>query len=99
MEGVVSGFLTPPSGMGVSPRFRATGGRGPAGKGSGRFLAGKLHSATQSDISWSAGPFARSEEHTSELQSRENLVCRLLLEKKKAGTQPAPGGQTRKRGM
>src|SRR5690606_41147250 len=33
-------------------------------------------------------PFAealegRSEEHTSELQSRENLVCRLLLEKKK----------------
>src|SRR5690606_41501212 len=28
----------------------------------------------------------RSEEHTSELQSRENLVCRLLLEKKKADT-------------
>src|SRR5690606_41853100 len=30
---------------------------------------------------------ARSEEHTSELQSRENLVCRLLLEKKKQQTQ------------
>src|SRR5690606_39481197 len=29
------------------------------------------------------GDGARSEEHTSELQSRENLVCRLLLEKKK----------------
>src|SRR5690606_40986913 len=28
-------------------------------------------------------PGGRSEEHTSELQSRENLVCRLLLEKKK----------------
>src|SRR5436309_7545283 len=28
------------------------------------------------------GPGLRSEEHTSELQSRENLVCRLLLEKK-----------------
>src|SRR5690606_40819764 len=28
-------------------------------------------------------PVPRSEEHTSELQSRENLVCRLLLEKKK----------------
>src|SRR5690606_41092302 len=28
----------------------------------------------------------RSEEHTSELQSRENLVCRLLLEKKKQPT-------------
>src|SRR5690606_39872802 len=29
-----------------------------------------------------AGQQHRSEEHTSELQSRENLVCRLLLEKK-----------------
>src|SRR2546421_4553513 len=29
----------------------------------------------------------RSEEHTSELQSRSDLVCRLLLEKKKEGTQ------------
>src|SRR5436309_9966204 len=31
-----------------------------------------------------AGGCRRSEEHTSELQSRENLVCRLLLEKKKS---------------
>src|SRR5690606_42087766 len=31
----------------------------------------------------------RSEEHTSELQSRENLVCRLLLEKKKTCHHPA----------
>src|SRR3712207_8522613 len=30
-----------------------------------------------------AAPGARSEEHTSELQSRQYLVCRLLLEKKK----------------
>src|SRR5947209_19705339 len=30
-----------------------------------------------------AGHVARSEEHTSELQSRQYLVCRLLLEKKK----------------
>src|SRR2546430_4971422 len=29
----------------------------------------------------------RSEEHTSELQSQSNLVCRLLLEKKKQNTQ------------
>src|SRR3712207_8115948 len=29
------------------------------------------------------GPVPRSEEHTSELQSRQYLVCRLLLEKKK----------------
>src|SRR3712207_7931570 len=31
-------------------------------------------------------PHARSEEHTSELQSRQYLVCRLLLEKKKHNT-------------
>src|SRR2546430_11303784 len=31
----------------------------------------------------------RSEEHTSELQSQSNLVCRLLLEKKKKMKQPA----------
>src|SRR5438046_3656744 len=38
---------------------------------------------------WTAGwefEFARSEEHTSELQSLTNLVCRLLLEKKKKKT-------------
>src|SRR2546430_12737324 len=33
-----------------------------------------------------AGKDARSEEHTSELQSQSNLVCRLLLEKKKTAT-------------
>src|SRR3712207_8799113 len=32
---------------------------------------------------WRSELFARSEEHTSELQSRQYLVCRLLLEKKK----------------
>src|SRR5690606_41613673 len=32
----------------------------------------------------------RSEEHTSELQSRENLVCRLLLEKQKITTNISP---------
>src|SRR5690606_39716821 len=32
---------------------------------------------------YNSGTAPRSEEHTSELQSRENLVCRLLLEKKK----------------
>src|SRR2546430_17267498 len=31
----------------------------------------------------------RSEEHTSELQSQSNLVCRLLLEKKKKKTKPS----------
>src|SRR5690606_42001146 len=37
--------------------------------------AERLHETTEKSL--------RSEEHTSELQSRENLVCRLLLEKKK----------------
>src|SRR2546421_13103161 len=32
----------------------------------------------------------RSEEHTSELQSRSDLVCRLLLEKKKKNGHPTP---------
>src|SRR5690606_41321416 len=36
-----------------------------------------------SDIELRQCRIIRSEEHTSELQSRENLVCRLLLEKKK----------------
>src|SRR5437868_10407833 len=35
------------------------------------------------DRGWRAGREDRSEEHTSELQSRFDLVCRLLLEKKK----------------
>src|SRR5438105_9793418 len=35
------------------------------------------------DLSTHAATVARSEEHTSELQSRVDLVCRLLLEKKK----------------
>src|SRR5688572_31406128 len=36
----------------------------------------------------------RSEEHTSELQSQSNLVCRLLLEKKKKTNKTAPPQQT-----
>src|SRR2546427_1305612 len=39
-------------------------------------------------ISTRITPQRRSEEHTSELQSQSNLVCRLLLEKKKPVTTP-----------
>src|SRR3712207_7662767 len=39
------------------------------------------------------GPPGRSEEHTSELQSRQYLVCRLLLEKKMQ-TEPVSSQQT-----
>src|SRR5438874_4753389 len=38
---------------------------------------------------------ARSEEHTSELQSRRDLVCRLLLEKKKKKTKNASKKKTK----
>src|SRR2546421_8437809 len=41
----------------------------------------------------SSVPAARSEEHTSELQSRSDLVCRLLLEKKKT-KRPSDGGSS-----
>src|SRR5436309_4709555 len=39
----------------------------------------------------------RSEEHTSELQSRENLVCRLLLEKKNRGGRRDSAGEQERR--
>src|SRR5690606_40308350 len=42
-----------------------------------------VHQVIAHDTAYAAqGQRWRSEEHTSELQSRENLVCRLLLEKK-----------------
>src|SRR2546430_6969027 len=42
-----------------------------------------LGHAVRSRAGEPSGPATRSEEHTSELQSQSNLVCRLLLEKKK----------------
>src|SRR3712207_7860320 len=45
-----------------------------------------LVGATGPEGDLSGGELARSEEHTSELQSRQYLVCRLLLEKKKTNT-------------
>src|SRR3712207_7808305 len=44
-------------------------------------LAGAGHAVAARDVSMAG--LLRSEEHTSELQSRQYLVCRLLLEKKK----------------
>ena len=57
-------------------------------QGAGQVLAGggnPFDPAVQAQLHAGARAFAddRSEEHTSELQSRRNLVCRLLLEKKK----------------
>src|SRR5690606_40840766 len=50
---------------------------GPMPGGIGFFLRKKFYPRLFKSVG------RRSEEHTSELQSRENLVCRLLLEKKK----------------
>src|SRR5690349_23183070 len=59
-------------------------------------LAGAAHYQPQ-DGAWSLAYLSppwlfvgRSEEHTSELQSRRDLVCRLLLEKKKKNTKDKP---------
>src|SRR2546429_3393640 len=51
------------------------------GKLTTRCAPGKWNSSLKKR--WNGGTSARSEEHTSELQSRLHLVCRLLLEKKK----------------
>src|SRR3712207_8247842 len=42
------------------------------------------------DGAWTEATLPRSEEHTSELQSRQYLVCRLLLEKKKIKCRTLP---------
>src|SRR2546422_4618058 len=55
--------------------------RGP--RSSPRALSSLAGILKPSSFSMRALAFARSEEHTSELQSRLHLVCRLLLEKKK----------------
>src|SRR5207302_11129541 len=47
-------------------------------------VSGRVKVTAAAAMGWPLGSRTRrSEEHTSELQSRENLVCRLLLEKKK----------------
>src|SRR2546429_1132453 len=78
--------------------FRSGGFAGsflPEGSGVLRYWAGEMHRgllaaghkipllANPATIPAMGHPSKRSEEHTSELQSRLHLVCRLLLEKKK----------------
>src|SRR5206468_12320045 len=80
--------------------FRSCAARGAGGQGTGtdrrrgqphfagRLSAADLRRRRRGQVR-RTGPCtqsqARSEEHTSELQSRSDLVCRLLLEKKKEG--------------
>src|SRR5262249_61563382 len=64
------------------PIFRPLGGRRAAGYRA-REGAGGRHDGDHGHADVSHACCRRSEEHTSELQSLTNLVCRLLLEKKK----------------
>src|SRR5437870_10868792 len=66
----------------IQPLFANTLGLGPQLAE----LAAKNSLATISSADVFAEVGGRSEEHTSELQSRGHLVCRLLLEKKKINT-------------
>src|SRR3989442_8726518 len=61
-----------------------------AGKTGSPAVAPGAKPATAWPLKLSDGP--RSEEHTSELQSRPHLVCRLLLEKKKTASRAAALG-------
>src|SRR5690606_40790700 len=79
LAGVVEGLAAPQDVVGVLGLELEGGGVGLGGAG---VVAGELELTGQGDVSPDAVVVARSEEHTSELQSRENLVCRLLLEKK-----------------
>src|SRR3712207_8630451 len=54
-----------------------------SGLGAAAVRALKQQGFTELAFPWSQMGTYRSEEHTSELQSRQYLVCRLLLEKKK----------------
>src|SRR5690606_39670897 len=74
-DALISGFVV--TGADVSTRVLLRG----IGPGLARFGEGDAVSDPSVAL-FDAQGRSRSEEHTSELQSRENLVCRLLLEKK-----------------
>src|SRR5206468_12465568 len=71
---------TPPSPAGCRPARRADRQRPPLARRRAR-LRPPIQRGPTNAPARARGP--RSEEHTSELQSRSDLVCRLLLEKKK----------------
>src|SRR5207253_9394584 len=66
-----------PSGCGPGCAFASAGGP------SGLATSATSRASSRRPRDRQSGPEHRSEEHTSELQSRGHLVCRLLLEKKK----------------
>src|SRR3712207_8098833 len=87
-EGGIEEYDTPPEDL-APPRHSPDGLLGGDAHLNARILrdvlSGEETGAARDVILLNAGAAIRSEEHTSELQSRQYLVCRLLLEKK---TQP-----------
>src|SRR2546422_6159609 len=73
-------------------RSRSAPPRRPAGSGRRRSSGARCSASPSGSRRNRASP--RSEEHTSELQSRLHLVCRLLLEKKKKKLVPVSHGLT-----
>src|SRR2546430_13577443 len=61
----------------------------PPGEPSPNDLVSEISRADGNSVTWSV-TIVRSEEHTSELQSQSNLVCRLLLEKKNSPQSASP---------
>src|SRR2546426_3470774 len=91
--GLRSQSLARHAAVGLAPRPQAAGGAVAAGPGASQHLGGRaphrlleVHRASTAGARCNAlvPTCGRSEEHTSELQSPCNLVCRLLLEKKKS---------------
>src|SRR2546422_3574317 len=58
------------------------------------FQPGGMHGVERREVEGPSAVPGRSEEHTSELQSRLHLVCRLLLEKKKKARVEDSSGTT-----
>src|SRR5207302_11412804 len=83
-----SSDLGAPQEQPAAPRGRAVLRLLPVGRGHGRRRAPPARPRARPPHD-RLRQVVRSEEHTSELQSRENLVCRLLLEKKKNKTTTA----------
>src|SRR2546427_3946497 len=79
-----SAAALPPPGVGLGPASSWIQASRP-GPPLSRIFDSSRWSITSEHLSHAAAApmTARSEEHTSELQSQSNLVCRLLLEKKK----------------
>src|SRR3712207_7881823 len=77
--------FTPPEGLPSTTRMCGGFGRGTAGSVASPVVVSAFFGSSSSSgrAMTKAATATRSEEHTSELQSRQYLVCRLLLEKKK----------------